>query len=215
MARQKVTKPAEKPSTVNLWIMGLLVDHPMSAYDIARLVGSDVIGILLKVSAPAVYKNVRDLQAAGYLEMGRSRTGEMPEKKIYTVTEKGKSYFLTLMDWFSRNFTLFYFEFDTFLANIHKVDKEAGLRMLSNLKDRFYEMKTWIVDHEQEARVHKVPFAGRVIIKQYRMIVYTLIAWIEEVIEEYRGLDNIEGHYTMGRHYATGPRPQDITSRSK
>jgi len=191
------------------------MDHPMSAYDIARLVGSDVIGILLKVSAPAVYKNVKDLQAAGYLEMGRSRTGEMPEKKVYTVTDNGKAYFLTLMDWFSRNLPLFYFEFDTFLANIDKVDKDAGIRMLGNLKDRFYEMKTWIVDHEQEARARKVPFAGRVIIKQYRMIVYTLIAWIEEVIEEYRGLDDIERHYTMGQHHATGPRSQEITSWTK
>jgi hypothetical protein len=65
--------------------------------------------------------------------------------------------------------------------------------MLENLRDQFYRMKTWIVAHEQEARARNVYFPGRAIIKQYRMILYTLIAWIEEVIDEYRETDEIGG----------------------
>jgi DNA-binding PadR family transcriptional regulator len=184
----------DKPSAVNLWIMGLLVGHPMSAYDMARIVETDVIGRLLKVSAPAVYKNIRDLQRAGHLEVERTRTGEMPEKKVYSVTEKGRAYFLELMDYYSSNLLDYYFEFNTFLANLDKVDKETGIKMLGNLRDQFYQMKTWIVAHEQEARAKNIYFAGRAIIKQYRMIVYTLIAWIEEVIDDYRQTDEIGGH---------------------
>ncbi len=182
----KEQRPAEKLSAVNLWIMGLLVDHPMSAYEIARIVETDVIARHLKVSVPAVYKNVRELQRVGYLEMERARMGEMPEKKVYSVTDSGRKYFLKLMDHYSSNLLDYYFEFNTFLANLDKVDKETGLKMLGNLRDQFYSMKTWIVAHEQEARARKVYFAGRAIIKQYRMILHTLIAWIEEVIEEYR-----------------------------
>jgi len=184
----------EKPSAVNLWIMGLLVDHPMSAYNIARIVETDIIARHLKVSVPAVYKNIKELQRSGYLEVERTRTGEMPEKKVYSVTENGKTYFLNLMDYYSNNLLDYYFEFNTFLANLDKVDKESGLKMLENLRDRFYGMKTWIVAHEQEARARNVYFAGRAIIKQYRMIIYTLIAWIEEVIDEYRETDKIGGH---------------------
>jgi DNA-binding PadR family transcriptional regulator len=183
----------EKPSAVNLWIMGLLVNRPMSAYDIARMVETDVIGKLLKVSAPAVYKNVKELQRAGYLDMVRSRMGEMPEKKVYSVTQNGRDHFLKLMDYYSGNLLDYYFEFNTFLANLDRVDKETGLRMLGNLRDQFYQMKTWIVSHEQEARARNVYFAGRAIIKQYRMVIYTLIAWIEEVIDEYRETEELGG----------------------
>jgi DNA-binding PadR family transcriptional regulator len=186
----------EKPSPINLWIMGLLMDHPRSAYDIARLVETDIIGRLLKVSVPAVYKNIKDLKRVGHLEMEKTRTGEMPEKKVYSVTETGKKYFLGLMEYYSANVLDFYFEFNTFLANIDKVDKESGLKMLSTLRDQFYRTKGWIVDHEQEARTRNVHFAGRAIIKQYRMILYTLIAWIEEVIDEYRGTDEVASHGT-------------------
>jgi DNA-binding PadR family transcriptional regulator len=176
----------EKMSAVNLWIMGMLVDHPLSAYDIARIVETDVIGRLMKVSAPAVYKNVKELQRAGFLEVERTRTGEMPEKKVYSVTASGREYFHKLMDYYSGNLSNYYFEFNTVLANLDKVDKKTGLEMLENLRHQFYQMKTWIVAHEKEARARNVSFGHGAIIKQYRMIIYTLIAWIEEVIEEYR-----------------------------
>jgi DNA-binding PadR family transcriptional regulator len=183
-----------KMSAVNLLIMGLLMDRPLSAYDIAQMVETQIIGRLVKISAPAVYKNIKELHRAGYLEVEKTRKGEMPEKKIYTVTEKGKDYFLKLMDYFSSHLSSYYFDFNTFLSNIDKVDKQTGLRMLESLRDQFYQMKAWIASHEQEARTRQIYFAGRAIIKQYRMMFYTLIAWIEEVIEEYKAAKEL-GRY--------------------
>lgn len=189
-------KPDGKMSAVNLLIMGLLIDRPLSAYDIAQMVETHHIGRLVKISAPAVYKNIKELHRTGYLEVEKTRAGEMPEKKIYTVTESGRAHFLKLMDYFSSHLSNYYFDFNTFLANIDKVDRQTGLRMLENLRDQFYQMKTWIVNHEQEARAKDVFFAGRAIIKQYRMMAYTLIAWIEEVIEEYRRNGDL-----LGKHH--------------
>lgn len=182
-----VTKnPEGKMSTVNLLIMGLLLDRPQSAYDIAQVVETQIVGRLVKISTPAIYKNIKQLQKAGFLEVEKVRSGEMPEKKIYTVTESGRAYFLALMEYFSKEFSNVYFDFNAFLINLDKVTKNQGLKMLEELRDQFYEMKSWIVRHEQEARAKNIFFAGRAIIKQYRMMAYMLIAWVEEVIEEYR-----------------------------
>jgi DNA-binding PadR family transcriptional regulator len=181
----------EKMSVVNLLVMGLLFERPMSAYEIAQIVDNEIIGRLVKVSSPAVYKNIKELQREGYLEVEKVKTGEMPEKKVYSATETGKSYFFTLMDYYSRNITNHYFDFNTLLINIDKVDKQKGLEMLNRLRDEFYRWKTWMVTHEQEARVRNVYFGGRAVIKQYRMVAYTLIAWIEEVIEEYRHSEDL------------------------
>lgn len=194
MARSMTESSDGKMSAVNLLIMGLLMDRPFSAYEIAQIVETQVIGKLVKISAPAVYKNIKELHRDGYLEVERTKTGEMPEKKVYSITESGKAYFLRLMDHFSGNVSNYYFEFNTFLANLDKVDKKTGLKMLENLRDQFYRMKTWIVGHEQEARARNVHFTGRAIIKQYRMMIYTLIAWIEEVIEDYRQTEELGRH---------------------
>lgn len=179
-------KTEGKMSSVNLLIMGLLLDRSQSAYDIAQVVESQIVGRLVKISTPAIYKNIKQLHKAEYLEVEKVRSGEMPEKKIYTVTESGQAYFLALMEYFSSEFSNIYFDFNTFLINLDKVNKDQGLKMLEELRDQFYEMKSWIVRHEQEARLKNIFFAGRAIIKQYRMMAYTLIAWVEEVIEEYR-----------------------------
>ena len=115
----------------------------------------------------------------------------MPEKKVYSVAKNGEAYFLRLMDYYSSNLSNYYFDFNAFLANIDKVDKQTGLKMMEHLRDEFYQLKTWIVSHEQEAKERQVYFAGKAIIKQYRMMAYTLIAWIEEVIEEYRQTEEL------------------------
>ncbi len=181
----------EKISTVNLVILGLLSDRPMSAYEMVQIVENKIVGRLVKISAPAVYKNLKELCRNGFLTVEAVREGEMPEKKIYALTETGQEYFFKLMEHYSSHFADYYFELNAFLMNLDKLDKETGLRMLENLRAQFYQVKTWIVRHEQEAQMRQVFFSGRAIIKQYRMIIYTLIAWIEEVIEEYRQTEHI------------------------
>jgi DNA-binding PadR family transcriptional regulator len=193
MAGRKASK--EKLSIVNLLIMGLLIDRPMGAYEIARIIETQIIGRLIKVSAPAVYKNIKELHQAGYLGVEKKKTGETPDKKVYSVTENGKAYFLKLMEHYSSSVSNYYFDFNVFLINLDKVDKETGLRMLESLHNQFYQLKSWIVNHEQEARAKNIYFPGKAIIKQHRMMIYTLIAWIEEVIEEYRQTENLGKHY--------------------
>ncbi len=190
----------EKMSTVNLLIVGLLLDKPMSAYEMAQIVEKQVIGRLIKISAPAVYKNIKKLHNEGYLIMEAVKEGEMPEKKIYTVTEEGKAYFLRLMEYYSSHLTDHYYEFNAFLINLNYVDKDTGLRMLANLKAQFGIMHGWIVEHEKEAVAHNVFFVGRAIIKQYRMVITTLLAWIDEVVEEYRQTDDL-GKSSFAPHH--------------
>lgn len=189
----------ERMSAGNLIILGLLLDKPMSAYEMAHIIDSQVIGRLIKISSPTVYKNIKNLYKKGYLTAEVVKEGEMPEKKVYSVTDEGKAYFLKLMEHYSGHLTDHYFEFNAFLMNLDKADKHTGLEMLGNLKAQFCKIQEWIVPHEKEAKAMNVFFAGQAIIKQYRMIIFTLIAWIDEVIEEYREEPDL-GKYSFEPH---------------
>ncbi len=188
----------EKMSAANLIILGLLLNKPMSAYEIAQIIETQVIGMLIKISSPTVYKNIKILHKEGCLTAEVVKEGEMPEKKVYTVTEEGKAYFFKLMEYYSLHFQRPVYEFNALLMNIDKVDKETGLKMLENIKEHFCRAKTWIVQHEQEAD-KKMFFAGRAIVKQYRMLFTTLVDWIEETIEEYRQ-EKEPGKYEIDPH---------------
>lgn len=181
-------------STVNLIILGLLQDKAMSAYEMAQIVDTWIMGKLLKISPPTVYKNLKALHKASYLTLETVREGEMPEKKIYSVTETGRAHFLKLMEHYSSNLSDFYLDFNTFLVNLDKVDKQIGLQMLENLQTQINHARAWIVQHEQEMKTAGVFFAGRMLAKQYRMVLSTLRDWIEEVIAEYEQTTDLGKH---------------------
>ncbi len=172
-------------STINLMLLGLLLDKSMSAYEIAQILDSH-IGRLIKISAPAVYKNIKKLHKDGYCTVEVVKEGEMPEKKIYSITEEGKTYFFELMRYYSENLKDHYFDFNAFLIHLDKVDKQSGLKMLENLEKQFCDAYTWMTQHEEEAIAAGVTFSQRIIIKQYRMIFSTFVEWSKEVVEEYR-----------------------------
>ncbi|MBI5192784.1 MAG: PadR family transcriptional regulator [Nitrospirae bacterium] len=184
----------ESMSTVNLIILGLLLDKPMSAYDMAQIVDSWIMRKLLKISAPTVYKNLKVLYKETYITAESVKDGEMPEKKIYSVTEAGRAYFLKLMEYYSGNLNDFYLDFNMFLVNLDKVDKQAGLLMLHNLEKQINQARAWIVQHEQDMKAAEVFFAGRMLAKQYRMVLSTLRDWIEEVIVEYSNTSDLGRH---------------------
>jgi DNA-binding PadR family transcriptional regulator len=157
----------------------------MNAYELTRFIDDKQVGRLIKISKPAIYKCCKRLFKAGYLDGETVREGEMPEKVIYTVNQKGKDRFYELMAHFSGNINPFYFEFNSFLWNIDRLEKTKALGMLENLKAQLQELKDWIIQHEKEESSN-IAFSARMIIKQYRMMVITLVTWIEETIDDYK-----------------------------
>ncbi len=172
-------------STIDLIILGILLQNPMNAYELIRFIDDKEVGRLLKISTPAIYKCCKRLFKAGYLDGEKVREGENPEKMIYAVNKKGQDRFYKLMEHFSGNVNPFYFEFNCFLLNIDKLEKTKALEMLEKLKVQLQELRDWIIQHEKE-KSSGIAFNARMIVKQYRMLIITLVTWIEETIEDYK-----------------------------
>jgi len=172
-------------STIDLIILGILLEKPMNAYEITHFVDAEQLDKILKISNPAIYKSCKRLFKSGYLDGETIREGELPEKVIYSVNNEGKEYFNHLMKHFSQKIRPYYLEFNSFLWNIDKLDKSDGLKMLENLKAELTQLKDWIIAHEKEVEGN-LSFAEKMIVKQYRMVIITLVQWIKGTINEYR-----------------------------
>ncbi len=172
-------------STIDLTILGILLDKPMNAYEITNYVAEKQIGRLLKISTPAIYKSCKRLHKADYLDGRIVKEGEQPEKTVYSINKNGKAYFYELMENFSSTVKPYYFDFNAFLYNIEKAGKQHGLEMLQNLHNDLSRWKAWIVEHEKE-QSKNMPFASKAIVKQYRMTVSTLLDWCKETIQDYK-----------------------------
>ncbi len=176
-------------STIDLIILGILLDKKMNAYELANFIEDRGIDKFLKVSVPAIYKNCKRLYQSGYLNGQRVREGEMPEKLVYSINKKGKEHFHDLMKYYSSSMhhdpTPFFIDFNSFLWHIEKLEMSEAIEMLENLQFQLLGIKKWIVQHEKEAQSSE-PFSSRMIIKQYRMMIATLVIWVRETIEDYK-----------------------------
>jgi DNA-binding PadR family transcriptional regulator len=144
----------------------------------------------LKISKPSIYKICKKLYQEEFLSGKTVRQGENPEKIIYTITKKGKNYFVSLMQHFSAKIPSFYFDFNCFIWNLEKLEQSQALEMLEKLQAELIEWRRWILLHEKE--VSGAPFTIRMIVKQYRMTISTLAEWITETVNDFKKMNNIK-----------------------
>ncbi|MEE8395583.1 MAG: PadR family transcriptional regulator [bacterium] len=172
-------------SVVDLVVLGLLLDEPMNAYRLARIIDERQLGRLVKISKPVVYKSCKRLGKGGYLDGESRRETEMPEKVVYTVNGSGREHFRQLMLHFSSRITPVHFEFNSFVWNLRHLEPAAATEMLQALQKELQTWLHWLGVHERED-VQGEDFGVRMVVKHYRMMLTAQVNWIHQVIAEYR-----------------------------
>ena len=170
-------------SVVDLMLLGFLQDKPMNAYEIKKEVEKKNLVWWIKMSSPSIYRNISALSDKGYIDGEIVRDGEMPEKTIYTINEKGKKYFLRLMEQYAKTPPKIYLDFTAIISNLNHVDKEAGGEMLDSLYQTFQETKKILstIENSYERAQAKA-------VTQLNQQMYDLFCdWLENFKKEYYG----------------------------
>ncbi|MDP4094514.1 MAG: PadR family transcriptional regulator [Bacillota bacterium] len=170
-------------STVDLMLLGHLMKAPMNAYEMKKNLEFANISRWVKISTPSVYKNLVKLNEKGFLDSKTVKEGEMPEKTVYTINEKGKEYFRKLMQRYSESVGNIYFDFNAVIANLDKVDKDTGLQMLNKLQEQFFILQK-IMERNVESK-QDIPYIGMSIIKLYEGLFNLLYNWSDDLKKEY------------------------------
>jgi len=174
-------------SAVDLIILGFLKRSPASAYDMCQKIEKTKLKKIIKIGSPTIYQNIKKLAHKGFLAGRTAKEGEMPDKTIYSLTDKGEDHFLELMGRFANNPGPMFFSFNSFIKNLPSVDKQTGMGLLKSLKLYFYETKA---DLDADiVELGSPPFEIKAILRQYQILLNGMITWIEEVIEEYEKME--------------------------
>lgn len=171
-------------STIDLLVLGILLQGARNAYELVRLIREKEIHRVLKISEPAVFKSCRRLAEGGYLDGKTVREAGVPDKVVYRVNSKGKARFDELMTHFAKEFKPFYLDFNTVLWNIEIMEKSAARKLLLSLQEQLHHARTWVTQHEAEVRDF-LPFGPRQIVKQYCMTITALAQWVDQAVEEF------------------------------
>lgn len=120
-------------TSIEIMILGALIERPMSAYEMDKTLEERNVRRWIRISSPSVYRNVIRLCDEGYANGTVVKEGEMPEKTVYTITDKGRERFAELMGVAAALPARVDFGFLPVLANISLVDEETGRALIDEL----------------------------------------------------------------------------------
>lgn len=99
-----------KPATL---LMGLIQEKPLNAYEIIKMLDTMNVKWWFAVSDSTVYTTLKTLEKRGLLTGTAEKTGNMPQRTLYTLTGEGRrAFFDTIRE------SAVTFDFDTNLFTI-------------------------------------------------------------------------------------------------
>lgn len=173
-------------SSIDLVILGILMEKPQSAYDIQKDVAYHHFPRWTKISVPSIYKKVLQLKEKGYLESHLVKGDRFAEKAVYSITQAGRAYFSQLMDHYASQPVPLQFDFNVVITNLNKLSSGEALPLIAQLRASLQAGAQ--VTAQYAAEYARIPLVGRTIFDQQKKLYDALLQW----------LDTFEAQFTKG-----------------
>lgn len=174
-------------STIDLVILGIVAEKPQSAYDIQKDIEYHHLSRWTKISIPSIYRKVLQLSEKGYLRSDIVKGDRFADKAVYSITDEGKDYFNSLMQYYATQTVPLLFDFNVVIANLNKLNKDAALDLISKLKESI----TVSVGTNEEylTEYSNIPLVGKTIIEQQGLLYKTLLEWLDTFRGQFERID--------------------------
>ncbi len=163
-------------SSIDLVILGIVLEKPQSAYDIQKDVEYHHFSRWTKISVPSIYRKVLQLSEKGYLNSDIVKGDKFADKAIYSITDKGRVYFKELMASYAAGPVPLLFDFNVVITNLNKMDKTEAIELISTLRQSIQSSTELNEEYAQE--FSDIPLAGKTIFEQQRLLYRALLEWL-------------------------------------
>ena len=170
-------------SSIDLAILGMVSEREQSAYDIQRDVEYHNFNKWTKISISSVYKKVLFLKEQGYLTSRTQKGEKFADKEIYSITDKGREYFLSLMDKYASESIAIPLGLNLVISNLNKVP-------LTQAQDYIKKIRTSLIAAQKAnddciRKYLEIPLVGRTITEQQRVLYQSLLDWLNDFERQY------------------------------
>ena len=170
-------------SSIDLAILGIVSEKEQSAYDIQKDVEYHNFTKWTKISVSSVYKKVLKLKEQGYLSSKTQKGEKFADKEVYSITEKGREYFTSLMDKYATEGVAIPIDFNLVISNLNKVSFSQASMYIEKLRENLITAQT--KNDECIKRYKEIPLVGKTIMAQQKKLLKSLIEWLDEFEKEY------------------------------
>ena len=176
-------------ATIDLIVLGMLKKGSMGAYDIQKLVEYRNISKWVKISTQSIYKKALQLEEKGFITAEIVKEGKMPEKAVYTLTEKGEREFERLMMDISAQPIRLFLDFNAVIVNLDSLLPEAQAGCISQIERNINELTENLKEnYRQKEDAPEVPETGMAVLRQQMVLAQALEGWIAALKEHFSSL---------------------------
>lgn len=169
-------------ATIDLIVLGMLKKEPMGAYDLQKLVEYRNISKWVKISTPSIYKKVIQLEEKGYIVSHTEKEGKMPEKAVYSLTEKGEREFEKLMVEISRKPVNIFLDFNAVIVNLENMPPDSQRECLDNIENGVKQLKTYLEENiALKENDTDVPATGMAVLRQQYVLAQAIEEWVQSL----------------------------------
>lgn len=170
-------------SSIDLAILGIVLEKPQSAYDIQKDVDAHHFSHWTRISVPSVYRKVLQLQEKGYLQSQTQKGRRAACKAVYSITPAGRAYFRQQMANYAAQPVPILFDFNVVIANLNKLPQPEALALLTRQRDALAaSLEATRLLSEKHA---SIPLTGQAIFAQQLALYQTLLAWLDDFRNQY------------------------------
>ena len=172
-------------SSIDLVILGIVLEKPQSAYDIQKDVEHHHFPRWTKVSTPSIYRKVLQLNEKGYLRSNIIKGDRFADKAVYSITDKGRKYFSELMEFFASQPIPLLFDFNVVVTNLSKIDLDNALNLIAHLRSAISQSLQNVNEYASEFA--NIPIGGLSIFYQQQLLYQSLLKWLDDFEEQFKG----------------------------
>lgn len=166
-------------ATIDLIVLGMLKQEPLSAYHIQKLVEYRNISKWVKISTPSIYKKVIQLEEKGLISSHIEKDGKMPERAVYSLTEKGEQEFEKLMIEISMKPINMFLDFNAVIVNLESMSKDKQKECLENIESNLQIQKKYIKENiDAKENSPDIPMTGLAVLRQQYQLAQTIEEWL-------------------------------------
>ena len=172
-------------AAIDLIVLGMVKQQPLSAYDIQKLVEYRNISKWVKISTPSIYKKVIQLEEKGYLTGTITKEGKMPEKVVYSLTAAGEQAFERLMVQIAAQPVRFFLDFNAVIVNLDGLSEEGQRACLESISENIERLKGYIEENiRAKENIAEIPETGMAVLRQQLILAQAIETWVGSLKKE-------------------------------
>jgi DNA-binding PadR family transcriptional regulator len=168
-------------SKINTLLLGLIAQKPLNPYEIEKILNKSNIRDWFPISKSSVYAGIRTLNESGLIAGEVRKDSNMPEKTIYSLTEKGSNELKETVEQFLASLDLDPVQFSIGSFFMGRLDKAVVINILNN-KIKGMDQETFKLKKQLDES--SLSYVDQAMIRHRIYLMFTEAKTIREMLEK-------------------------------